>query len=246
MTLPPSKNVTTVNGVHYYHDLLQGTDEWHALRCGMITASNVKHLLTPKLQIANNEKVRLYLYEVAANRITNRPDEGYLSYDMQRGQLEEGEAIKEYARLHAGDTGVQQCGFVINDDLGFNFGMSPDGLVGDKGLIEVKSRNQKHQLSTIASHAKDGEIPDEFIMQIQSALFISKREWCDFISYSNGFCMAVYRVFPIPQYQVKIKEAVYQAEEKIKALTNVFYDTASSSNKITPLEWIDHHEEIIA
>jgi len=79
-----------------------------------------------------------------------------------------------------------------------------DGLVGKDGLIEIKSRIQKHQIKTII----DDEVPLEYMLQIQTGLIVSERKWCDFISYSNGMPMFVKRVYPIVEMQNKILETM--------------------------------------
>lgn len=243
----PSEDVTRVGPTDYYHSLVQGTDEWLALRHGMITASNMNKILTPTLKTANNEKSRAFHYELAADRITGRPEPHYMSYDMERGHLEEAEARKLYSKEIAP---VQECGFVISHELSFPFGMSPDGLVGDDGMIECKSRLAKYQVQTIFDHiVQDAEtpIPVEFMLQVQSGLFVTKRKWCDFLSYSNGLNMTVIRCFPDPEYQDAIMNAVVTAQLKISLIVDE-YKAAVSENtaRIFPVEWIDHADEINA
>lgn len=72
--------------------------------------------------------------------------------------------------------------------MGFTLGYSPDGLVGDDGLIEAKSRVQKYQFQAIIEHVASGSasVPAEFVMQLQTGLLGSECQWIDFISYSNG------------------------------------------------------------
>src|SRR5690606_14766102 len=87
---------------------------------------------------------------------------------------------------------VAEAGFMVRDDWGWRIGYSPDGLVGDDGLIEIKSRQPKRHLATIL----DDEIPAEDVPQIQCALLVSGRAWCDYFSFCGGMPMWVKRVYP--------------------------------------------------
>ena len=139
--------------VTYHRDLIQGSDAWHKARCGLITGSEVKLLLTPTLKQANNDKSRAHLWELAAQRISNYVEPSYIGDDMLRGHEEEFYARQLYAEHHAP---VEECGFVTNDEWGFTLGCSPDGLVGDDGMIECKSRRQKYQIQTIVENWRSG------------------------------------------------------------------------------------------
>lgn len=128
-------------------DLMQGTEEWLEQRRGMVTASVVGRLLTPTLKVASNETSRGLAHSLTAERITGHVDSTYASPDMWRGHEEEPLARDAYAQ-HRG-VEVQEVGLMVRDDWGFRIGYSPDGLVGDDGLIEVKSRLQKHHLAHV-------------------------------------------------------------------------------------------------
>ena len=101
-------------------------------------------------------------------------------------------------------------------------GYSPDGLVGDDGLVEVKSRASKYQIETVTAN----EMPKEFMLQVQTGLFVSGREWCDFISYSNGMPMFVSRIEPIPESPEALQEAATQFEQKVVDTLNTFKKNA--------------------
>jgi len=192
-----------------YHDsVVQGSDEWMSLRCGRLTASEVKLILTPTLKVANNDKSRAHVFELLAQRISRYVEPHYISDDMLRGWADEITARDLYAQHHAP---VQEVGFVTNDEWGFTMGYSPDGLVGDDGLIEVKSRRQKYQVQTIAT----GEVPEEYVLQLQTGLLVTKRKWVDFISYSGGLPMFVQRVLPDRTIQAAIIAAATDFEMKI-------------------------------
>ena len=195
--------------ITYYQDIVQGSDEWFAVRCGLLTASEMKLIITPTLKIADNDKTRCHLYELLAQRITNYVEPSYISDDMLRGQSDEVEAKIIYNEKYAP---VQDMGFITNDEWGFTLGYSPDGLIGDDGLIECKSRKQKYQIQTMiecidVECIENSTIPEEYALQIQTGLLVSGRKWCDFISYCGGMHMATIRVLP----DLKIQEAIIAA-----------------------------------
>lgn len=196
--------------IKYYPELIQGSDEWVQQRCGLISAGSMKLILTPTLKIASNEAERSHLYELAAQRINNYVEPSYIGDDMLRGLEDEVYARALYSEKYAQ---IDEVGMVTNDRWGFVIGFSPDGLVGDDGLIECKSRRQKYQAQTIILD----EVPTEYMLQIQSALLISERKWLDFISYSGGMPMYVKRVFPDPVMQGAIREAATSFEARIRA-----------------------------
>ena len=187
--------------VKYHPDLIQGSDEWLAARCGLLTASEMKLIITPaKLAYASNDKERAHLYDLLAQRITKYTEPTYISDDMLRGLNDELDA-KQYYEKHYSK--VQDMGFITNDKWGFTLGYSPDGLVGDDGVIEIKGRRQKYQVETILS----GKMPDDYLIQVQTGLLVSERKWCDFISYCGGMPMMTIRV----EADEKVQEAIIKA-----------------------------------
>jgi len=176
--------------IKLHRDLIQGSEEWHAARCGLLTASEMRFILTPaKLQYAKGAET--HLKELASQRITQYVEPGFVSDDMLRGHEMEGPAKLEYERSE-GVMVQDDVAFITNDEWGFTLGYSPDGLVGDDGLIEIKAPRQKGQFGNII----DGVMPDEFRIQVQTGMLVSGRDWCDFISYCAGMPMMVLRVYP--------------------------------------------------
>ena len=199
--LKSTRAVATRSSITYHDNVTQGSDEWLALRCGLLTASEMKLILTPTLKIASNDKERAHVYELLAQRITRYVEPHYIGDDMLRGQEDQFLASASYSREYAP---VQDVGFVTNDEWGFTIGYSPDGLVGDDGLIEAKSRRQKYQFQTIIECVENQTIPDEYVLQVQTGLLVTKRKWCDFISYCGGAHMVTIRVYPDPIIQEAI------------------------------------------
>lgn len=189
-------------------DLIQGTDEWMDARCGLLTASEMHLIITPTLKVAKNDKTRSHLYELLAQRVSGFVEPGFVSFDMERGWENEALARYVYSEKVAP---VEEVGFITNNKWGFTLGYSPDGLVGDDGLIECKSRRQKFQVETIISDA----MPDDYLIQAQAGLLISGRKWLDFISYSGGLPMAIIRVHPDEKVQAAIVEAALEFEKNL-------------------------------
>jgi len=217
----------------YYRDLMQGTDAWLEARRGILTASEMKLALTPTLKIADNEKTRAHVYELAAQRVTGHVEPSFQGFDMVRGQEEEQDALSLYSEQCAP---VEYCGFITNDKWGFTLGYSPDGLVGEPGLAECKSRNQKLQMQTIVEYLPNDTIPEDFRLQCQTGLLVSEREWLDFISYSNGMPMVVVRVYPDAEMQQAIVDAASAFEEKIAAARLTYDRMADEWPRFFPTE----------
>lgn len=191
-----------------YPDLIQGTDEWHAVRRGIVTASVVGRLLTPVLKVASNDTSRALTATLVAERITGWTEPTFQNSDMFRGVMDEPIARTLYAE-HCANQPVTEVGFMILEEQGFKLGFSPDGLVGEDGLIEVKSRRQKKHLTTVLS----GEVPAENVAQIQCGLLVSGRKWCDYISFSGGMHLWVTRVYPDAKWFAAIGEAAATFEK---------------------------------
>jgi predicted phage-related endonuclease len=199
-----------------YHPCIQGDADWLKLHCGIITSSVMGRILTPKeANLAKNKEATTMLLEKLAEKITQSVPEGYQSYDMMRGHADEVEA-RMYYEMHYEP--VQQLGLITNDEWGFTLGYSPDGIVGEDGLIEIKSRAPKYQVQTILEDA----MPEEYAMQLQLGLLVSGRKWCDFVSYCGGFPMYVKRIYPDVALQGAIIDAARQFYDRMDELYVAF------------------------
>lgn len=195
-------------------DLIQGTDEWLDQRRGLITASVVGQLITPKtIKPASNDYSRALVANLAAERITGHTDDVWVTADMQRGTDEEPRARDAYA-AHTGST-VTEVGFIVREEPTWKLGFSPDGLVDGDGFIEAKSRKQKKQVVTVVS---ESGVPLENMAQIQAGLLVTERDWCDFVSYSGGMHLWIKRVYPDPRWFDAIVEAIESAESAIERM----------------------------
>lgn len=223
----------TKRGPVYHTDIEQGSDEWRKVRLGLMTASELKLVITPTLKIADNKDTRIHLYELLAQRVNQYVEPHFESYDMERGKFDEEHAREKYAEKIAP---VTECGFITNDKFGFTLGYSPDGLVGEDGLIECKSRVQKHQMKTLVECVAQNAIPDDFVIQVQAGLLISERKWLDFISYSGGMMMAVVRCYPDPVIQSAIVDAAAKFEQRLNEAQQIYNNLIASDARLIPTE----------
>lgn len=209
-----------------YAELEQGSDEWLAARCGLLTASTVGKLITPStLKTADNETSRGLTMTLAAERITGHVDYVHPTFDMQRGTDEEPLARAVYAEHFAP---VEEVGFIVREEADYKLGFSPDGLVGTDGLIEIKSRRPKSQLQTII----DDRVPGYNIAQLMAGLFVTGREWCEYVSYSPGMPLYVQRVYSDPRWFAAIEATARQFEKDVATITSR-YERASQAFPMT-------------
>lgn len=212
-----------------YHNYVQGSEEWHAARCGLLTASEMKLIITPTLKTADNDKSRAHLYELLAQRITGYVEPSYISDDMLRGMEDEIFARQLYAEHFSP---IEDAGFVTSDEWGFTLGCSPDALVGADGLLEIKSRRQKFQVGTII----DAAVPDEYAIQIQTQMLVTRRAWCDFVSYSGGLPMIPIRVYPDAKVQAAIVEAAAAFEARLAEKLAAYQAVLATNKRLVPTE----------
>jgi len=225
--------IACASHITMHPNLIQGSEEWHAMRCGLLTASEIKLILTPTLKIADNVKEKAHLWEIAAQRISCYVEPTYIGDDMLRGHDDEITARELY---HKHIAPVVECGFITNDKWGFTLGCSPDGLVGDDGLIEAKSRRQKFQVQTIVEHYESGAIPGDYALQVQTELLVTERKWCDLISCSGGLPMVTMRVFPDAVVQTAILDAVAKFEARINEAVADYFAALKSDPTLIPTE----------
>jgi len=201
--------------VTIYDTLEQGSPEWLQARCGILTASVIGKLITPTLKVADNDTARNIIATLAAERITGDVDYVHPTFDMLRGHDDEPVARALYAE-HFHD--VAEVGFIIREEPTYRLGYSPDGVVGDHGLLEIKSRRPKVHVQTVLADRP----PAENVAQLQAGLFVTGRKWIDYCSYSPGLPMWVQRVYPDPAWQTVIEQAATVFEEHVNHMVDTF------------------------
>lgn len=178
------------------------------------------------LEVADSDRASSLTRILAGERINGWTDPTYVSDDMLRGIEDEPRARDKYAD-HTGCK-VTEVGFITEDKWGFTIGYSPDGLVGDVGLIECKSRRSGKHIETVVA----GKPPAENMAQLQTALLVSGREWIDYVSYAGGMRLWVHRVFPEERWFDAIVAAA-AAFEKSVADVIARYKTGTSGFPLT-------------
>jgi len=180
------------------------------------------------IEAASTPESRSLAVLLAAERINGWVEPTFVNADMMRGIDDEPVARGEYAGHYAP---VEECGFMVEDGWGFRIGYSPDGMVGDDGLIEIKSRRPKAQLATILAD----EVPAANMAQLQCGLLVSGRQWIDYVSYCSGMPLYVKRVERQPEWSVAILEAVTAFERAVADMIST-YETRLVDLNLHPTE----------
>ena len=170
----------------YHHDVTQYSEEYDRLRLGIPTSSNFHKIITP--QGKPSKQWREYACVLIAERILQQKIEFYNSPAMERGLIVEAEAADWYEFDH--DVTVQRAGFITDDN--HTMGCSPDRLVGDDGLLEIKAPLPHTQVEYWIS----GEVSERFRPQLQGQLYISQRSWVDIVCWHDVLPKLVMRVEP--------------------------------------------------
>jgi len=210
--------------IQVHADLEQGSDKWHELRLGKITASCFYKLLGTK---AAREK---YLYDRANEIVTGCKADGeeYLNLHIQRGWEHETVARNKY--ITSTFTSVKEVGLVQLSD---HIACSPDGLVGEDGMIEIKVPDSNNYFRHVIEISKKGveAIAKEHYMQMQFNLYVCARKWCDYVLFNpkhavQGNGLFIFRVGYDEVMQARISEAVDECvpimNEYVNQYNNIF------------------------
>jgi hypothetical protein len=169
-----------------FHDVAQYSQEHDRLRLGIPTSSNFHKIITP--QGKPSKQWREYACVLIAERLLHRKLEFYNSPAMERGLIVEAEAADWYEFDQ--DVTVQRAGFITDDRR--RMGCSPDRLVGDEGLLEIKAPLPHTQVEYWLS----GELSERFRPQLQGQLYVSQRSWVDILCWHDVLPKLVVRVEP--------------------------------------------------
>ena len=190
-----------------YHNIEQNTPEWDALRRGKFTASSFADLFMKETTKGYQDAI----YKVVYERMTNDTPESYTNEWMQRGHEFEPEArstyeLETFNKVHNG-------GFF---ELSEWIGASPDGLIGEDGLIEIKCP----KYNTMIGYLLDHETPiNQYRYQLQGQLYVTNRKWVDFVAYHPNLKPLIIRVERdegiIYQIETKVVESIKKAQKII-------------------------------
>ena len=187
-------------------DCAQNSPEWYAARLGIPTASRFKDILA-KGQGLTRKK---YLYTLAGEILTGEPAESYTNDHMERGKEMEAEAREMYA-FQTGNDPVR-VGFMRRGDVG----CSPDSLLGEDGLLEIKTKLPHLHLEALEGR----RLPPEHVAQVQGQLWISGRAWCDFVSYWPKLPLFVCRVERDDAYIANLSAEVMAFCDELETIVN--------------------------
>lgn len=155
--------------------MLQRNDQWYQDRLGKVTASRIAEMVA-KTKTGWGASRANYRAQLIVERLTGKPTEGYVNGAMQHGIDTEDQARAAYEFYT--DREVQQVGFIPHFAIKMA-GASPDGLVGDDGLVEFKCPQTASHINTLLT----GTIDDKYVKQMQFQMACTKRDWCDFVSF---------------------------------------------------------------
>lgn len=189
-------------------DCEQGTPEWHESRRGLVTASMFGTVMAKGKDGGTSQTRKTYMHKLAGEIITGELSEGYSNEHMQRGKDMEAEARQTYAFIHGAQP--QLVGFVVNGRKG----ASPDSLLGDAGVLEIKTKLPHLMIECIL---KD-EFPSEHKAQCQGALWVAEREWIDIAVYWPKMPLFVKRAYRDEDYIKKLSDAVDTFNDELDAV----------------------------
>lgn len=161
----------------------QGTEGWLSDRCGRVTASRIGDVMA-KTKSGPGAARKTYMGELVAERMTGIPKQGFSNAAMQWGTEAEPQARAMY-ELET-DNSVLETGFVPHPSIE-GTGASPDGLVGDTGLIEIKAPNTATHIETL----RGAKIDRKYLLQMHWQMICTGREWCDFVSFDPRLPIAM-------------------------------------------------------
>lgn len=192
----------------------QGSSDWLALRLGKVTASKVKDVLTKGRGNAPSKTAETYMMELIAEKLTGKSKPFFENDAMRWGTETEPQARSMYS-VNNDFVDVREVAFIEHNEF---IGVSPDGLIGDDGMLEVKCPNTTTQLK----RALSDDYSADYKAQIQMQLWVAGREWCDFLSFDPRLdCAAGY-----------LQQRVYRDEKYIEEMEGKVFAFVDSMNEI--------------
>jgi putative phage-type endonuclease len=203
------------------YNIEQHSEAWHEARCGRVTGTRFKNLVSKETTDSYKDLVT----NIACEIITGEAEETYVSPAMQYGIETEPEARREYETIT--DAIVTQVGFVIPDEEHkyHNWiGISPDGLLPDDGILEIKCPLAR----THFEYIERGVLPAEYRYQVQGQLFVTGFNYCHFMSYVPGMKPFIIEVLPDAElfelFNQRLDKLILEVEEKLTKYQNYKYD----------------------
>jgi hypothetical protein len=194
-------------------DCVQGSDEWISARLGIPSASMYGKIITTQGKWSTQADT--YINQLVAEKLTGEQTPFYQNEHMARGTELEPDARKMYEFIK--DVEVQEVGFCLHDTL--EAGASPDGLIGEDGGLEIKCPAP----ATHVEYLRGGKLPSKYKQQVMGCLWITGREWWDFMSYHPSMKPLIVRVERDEDYIAELEACVSQAVELIEKNVEKFF-----------------------
>lgn len=193
------------------HNCIQGGELWLNLRAGRFTATDAPELMPDKRTGKPKKGIESIAYKKAAYWLTGNLPDTPTTAAMEWGKMQEPHARALYAEITGNE--VQEVGFVELDDY---VGCSPDGLVGDEGLIEIKCKQDYNHLYAVCNEWVD----PEHELQMQYQMLVTGRHWCDYVLYNPLFKNPIYvkRIFKDVKVQAQLADGLANGRELIKQI----------------------------
>ena len=185
-------------------DCEQGSDEWFACRAGIPTASKFATVMAK----GEGKTRSKYMRQLAGEILTGEPMESFSNGHMDRGKEMEDEARETYAFIN--DADIRRVGFIRNGKKG----ASPDSLVGTEGGLEIKTALPDIQIERLLS----GKLPSEHVAQVQGNIWISERDYWDFVSYWPKLPLLTVRVFRDDIYIKNMTSEIDRFNDELAAM----------------------------
>jgi len=215
--------------IKYFYEIEQRSEEWLQIRRGIITASNISKILTPKKKqlVASTG----FLYDFCRQAVDDMPYGGFSTFHTERGFIEEEMALKIYKQKQPE---IKSCGFVLNTRHSIKLGCSPDALVGSDGGAQIKSFKPDLQFANLV----EDRIKDEHLLQVQFELLVTARKWWDVIYHSSGTYQMVTRIYPDKElHEIMIRNCKL-FYEKVDTTIKQFRENVSDAKRFTPTDYI--------
>jgi putative phage-type endonuclease len=197
------------------HDIKQRSDEWFAIKRGKMGASHAQAIAS------QGKGLETYLIELMSEYYSIAPKENYTNEHIERGNELEAQARAIY-ELETGNE-VEEVGFIELDEY---VGCSPDGLVGEDGLIEIKCPSDK----VYFQYLLDRKIDTGYMWQMQMQMLICQRKWCDYVCYNPNFekSIVIARVIPSIEEFAKLEKGFEIARARIDEISKTISEGAKN------------------
>jgi putative phage-type endonuclease len=199
------------------HNIEQRSEAWYSVKCGLVTSTRFKSLVAKETTDAYKDLVT----NIACEIITGKMEEGYSNAMMEYGIEMEPKARIEYEDIV--DCEVKTVGFITRNEGDKYYewiGDSPDGLLPEDGVLEIKCPLARTHMEYIERN----ELPSEYRHQVQGHLFVTGLKYCDFVSYFPGMKLFVFRVYPdinqFHDYEDRLDKLIKDVEMKLAMYNN--------------------------